>query len=322
MALETFNYIDSLVPDNPVVSDGLVNGDDHMRGIKLTLKNTFPNIKGQVTASQADLNSLVGGATKLSGAGVYFSTNTTDGFLNTIAGDIDVSLQGVIAATFQRTAGVNFFKVNGGIQATGEIKGPGITPIGAAVMWFDDVLPTDGLWAWANGQVIANANTVAPVLLARWGSKYGGNGTTTMGVPNMQEVVPVGKSGMGGATAPNLLASIAAGVKTVVATLMGTDTNTLANANLPAHQHAVYLRDNGHSHQYSGPFRAGWEANGNGAGLTANTSTQTTAGATSNITIGSVNGTANDNLTASVGSGAAVNNVQPSRVVNWIIRLG
>ena len=61
MALETFNYLDSLDPNNPVVSDGIVNGDDHMRGIKFALKNTFPNITGSVIASQADLNSLSGG---------------------------------------------------------------------------------------------------------------------------------------------------------------------------------------------------------------------------------------------------------------------
>jgi hypothetical protein len=46
VALETFNYLDSLVPANPTVSDGVVNGDDHIRGIKLALKNTFPNISG------------------------------------------------------------------------------------------------------------------------------------------------------------------------------------------------------------------------------------------------------------------------------------
>jgi hypothetical protein len=62
VALETFNYLDSLVPANPTVSDGVVNGDDHIRGIKLALKNTFPSISGPVTATQADLNTVAGGA--------------------------------------------------------------------------------------------------------------------------------------------------------------------------------------------------------------------------------------------------------------------
>lgn len=58
MPLETFNYLDSLVPDNPGVNDGVVNGDDHIRGIKLALKNTFPNLNGPVTVSPAVLNAL------------------------------------------------------------------------------------------------------------------------------------------------------------------------------------------------------------------------------------------------------------------------
>lgn len=76
MALETFNYLDSLVPDNPVVSDGLVNGDDHIRGIKLALKNTFPNLTGPVTLTQAILNALNIDSGVKSGALMDFATPT------------------------------------------------------------------------------------------------------------------------------------------------------------------------------------------------------------------------------------------------------
>lgn len=72
MALETFNYLDSLVPTNPVVSDGLVNGDDHIRGIKLALKQTFPNLTGPVNSTQAQIDAiaalLVNGALRANGA--------------------------------------------------------------------------------------------------------------------------------------------------------------------------------------------------------------------------------------------------------------
>lgn len=319
MALETFNYLNSLVAANPVVSDGLVNGDDHIRGIKLTLLNTFPNITGAVTASQADLNTVAGGASKLLSAGTYFSANATDGFQNTLAGDIDVVLQTNLAFTFQRTLGVNTFKANGGIQATGEIKGPGITPIGSAVMWFDDTLPTDGLWVWANGQIVSNANTVAPVLLARWGSRFGGNGTTTMGVPNMQEVVPVGKSGMGGATSPGLLASISSTIRTAISGFFGSDTVTVAQANLPA----VNLP--------STDLTAVTTVNPADvlhSSLTSSFPVSNTGGGTNVLRptdVAALQPTATTSIGGTVplgGLGTALTNLQPSKIVNWIIRIG
>jgi hypothetical protein len=49
-------YIDDLVPTNPATDDAKSQGDDHLRFIKRVLKNTFPNIDGPVTATQAELN--------------------------------------------------------------------------------------------------------------------------------------------------------------------------------------------------------------------------------------------------------------------------
>ena len=56
MALETATYIDGLVPANPLGSDAIAFADDHIRLIKSTIKTTFPNIKGAVTASHENLN--------------------------------------------------------------------------------------------------------------------------------------------------------------------------------------------------------------------------------------------------------------------------
>lgn len=49
MPLETFGYLDSLNANNPAISDGLVNGDDHIRGIKSTLKATFPGVRASAS---------------------------------------------------------------------------------------------------------------------------------------------------------------------------------------------------------------------------------------------------------------------------------
>ncbi len=61
MGLETTTYIDGLVTTNPVgATDGVAAGDDHIRLIKTTLKNTFPNVAGAMTATHANLNVLTG----------------------------------------------------------------------------------------------------------------------------------------------------------------------------------------------------------------------------------------------------------------------
>lgn len=58
MPLETFSYITSLVQSNPIVADAVSQGDDHVRGIKTVLLNTFPNMNSQVSATPAQLNSI------------------------------------------------------------------------------------------------------------------------------------------------------------------------------------------------------------------------------------------------------------------------
>jgi microcystin-dependent protein len=57
MGLETtVNFISDLNPLNPAEGDLAKDGDNHIRLIKVALKQTFPNIAGAVTATQGDLN--------------------------------------------------------------------------------------------------------------------------------------------------------------------------------------------------------------------------------------------------------------------------
>lgn len=69
MGLEVATYISGLNASNPVgVSDPKSQGDDHLRLIKSTLLNTFPNINSVVSATPAELNRLVG-VTGVTGTG-------------------------------------------------------------------------------------------------------------------------------------------------------------------------------------------------------------------------------------------------------------
>lgn len=58
MPLETASYISQLNSANPLGSDPIAAGDDHIRLIKAALKNTFPSVTGPVTVTQDELNSI------------------------------------------------------------------------------------------------------------------------------------------------------------------------------------------------------------------------------------------------------------------------
>lgn len=76
MGLETATYIGQLVPTNPTGTDPKSAGDDHLRLIKQTIQNTFPNINGAVTVTESELNAL--GGIALSGGFVFENDTTLD----------------------------------------------------------------------------------------------------------------------------------------------------------------------------------------------------------------------------------------------------
>jgi hypothetical protein len=67
MPLEDAQFIDQLNPLWPLGTDGLNQSDDQHRVIKQAVQQSFPNIAGEVTATQDDLNTLTGAATLGSG---------------------------------------------------------------------------------------------------------------------------------------------------------------------------------------------------------------------------------------------------------------
>jgi hypothetical protein len=75
MPLETGTYISDLIPTNPDPTDSETYGANHLQLIKATLKTTFPNVKGAVTAAHAELNALVGAIS--TGASIQVVTQPT-----------------------------------------------------------------------------------------------------------------------------------------------------------------------------------------------------------------------------------------------------
>ena len=58
MPIESASIINQLNSSYPAATDGVQEGDDHIRLLKAVIKNTFPNVTGQVTASHTALNQI------------------------------------------------------------------------------------------------------------------------------------------------------------------------------------------------------------------------------------------------------------------------
>ena len=108
MALEVGTHIDDLDQTNPASTDGIGQADDHIRLIKKTLLNTFPNITGPVLSTQDELN-ITDGLTSSTA-----ELNTLDGYTG------DVSDFNKLASVTASASELN--KLDGVTASTSEIN--------------------------------------------------------------------------------------------------------------------------------------------------------------------------------------------------------
>jgi len=159
MPLEIATYISDLVPSNPAASDGLNNADDHMRMIKATLLNTFPNINAAVTITDEQLNAIA-----------------ANGPLR--APDGSIAAPGI---SFASNPGLGIYSSGAGImRTTGQMIGNGLVPIGM-IMDFAGTTAPDG-WIACDGQPAST--TAFANLFAAIGYNWGGSGATFV-LPNL-----------------------------------------------------------------------------------------------------------------------------------------
>ena len=114
MGLESFTYITSLNASNPVTGDNKTEGDDHIRGLKTALLNSFPAITGAVTPTHTQLNALIASPT-MSGPITSGATNSIGGFQ--IARYTDGAVYWSIKP-YDNTSGPDFSIYNFGLAAT------------------------------------------------------------------------------------------------------------------------------------------------------------------------------------------------------------
>lgn len=142
MGLETGTYINSLDSANPASGDSQVQGDDHIRLIKATVKATFPNLTGAVTPTQTELNYV-------------------DGVTSSIQDQID-------AANAARVAGDALMLPKAGGTMTGALVlsgSPSAALEAAPKQYADLMLPKAG--GMMTGQIKAVGDPVADEDLAR-----------------------------------------------------------------------------------------------------------------------------------------------------------
>lgn len=153
-------------------------------------------------------------------------------------------------------------------------------PAGTEAAYHGGTVPPG--WLLMYGQVVAIADY--PRLFSVLGTRYGGDGVATFGIPDSRGRATIGRDDMGGTTA-NRVTTAGSGLDgATLGAVGGGESVTLAEAQMPAHTH-----NNSGGASTSGSF--GYNA-GNGNFVT----------------------------TASKGGGGAHRTVQPSIVANKMIK--
>lgn len=174
--------------------------------------------------------------------------------------------------------------------------GTGTVQSGTVVEYVSATAPSGYLLC--DGTVYAIATY--PTLGALCGSTYGGNGTTTFGVPDLRGRVPVGM-GTGSGLTPRTIGATG-----------GEEGTVLVTANLAAHLHGV--TDPGHVHTIREQVAAG--------GATTALLPTAVGSAASVVTslAGLVESAVTGITTTNTGSGTAHNTMQPFQVLNYIVK--
>ncbi|MGA2750419.1 MAG: tail fiber protein [Verrucomicrobiota bacterium] len=146
-------------------------------------------------------------------------------------------------------------------------------------------------WALCNGQTMPISQNTA--LFSILGTTFGGNGTTTFNLPDLQGRVPVNQ-GTGAGLSSYLLGQTG-----------GTESTTLLIGNMPSHNHLVQCNTGG----------------GNQASPSANLPAVESTGTSLDFSDAGANATMNPAMIQSAGSGTPINNIQPYLCVNFIIAL-
>jgi microcystin-dependent protein len=246
----------------------------------------------------------------LTGTTAQFNTALSDGNFATIAGTETLTNKTLTSPVIN----------------TPTFGSGGLSPVGSVTMWVTGTAPTG--WLMCDGAAVSR--TTYATLFGVIGTTYGaGDTTTTFNVPDLLGRVPMGAGTGTGLTARTLGAEI------------GDESTTLTSSHIPEHLHTINHghADNISADQAGHTHTIGWQADGTNdhdhaldSGSVTRVAGPSDGGASSTGTIPS--GSTDPAITVSGGvtdhtgnsgnygtaSPTAVTAVQPSTVVNFIIK--
>jgi microcystin-dependent protein len=204
-------------------------------------------------------------------------------------------------------AGTPYFALYNNSDAVWYLHGMGSNaygiPLAGGIDFWGSTTPGSA-FAFPIGQAISRTTYAA--LFSLISTTYGvGDGTTTFNLPDKTGRASVMKE----ASATRLTSSYFGGDSTALGAVGGSESHTLTTAQLASHTHANSLTDPGHIHTLQAGSSGGGSIVTQGLGSSA--TIQPINSNTTGITI----------TNASAGSGSAHNNVQPSIVCNYIMRI-
>lgn len=280
---------------------GLGTAQDHTIGD--TVKHMIVGSDLQIVHDHFSDNSLTAGTAHGVSGGVVGRTSTQT-ITNKTINLTDNTLTGT-TAQFNTALSDADFATTALLEAR--------VPVGAVNMWVTGTAPSG--WLLCQGQAVSRSTYSA--LFSVLGTTYGaGDTSTTFNLPDLRGRVP-----MGAGTGRNVADNANLTARTLGTKVSDAETHTLTSAEIPAHSHPNTV---------SGTFAAATHYHGVNSNFTASyflgNGFYYTEGSTV-VANGTTNTGPNDN-TASVsisnanntGGGGAHNNVQPSTVINFIIK--
>ena len=159
-------------------------------------------------------------------------------------------------------------------------------------------------WLFCYGQAVSRTTYAA--LFAAISTTYGsGNGSTTFNLPDLRGRVVAGQDDMGGVSADRLTNQTGGLNGDTLGATGGAETHTLTEAQMPLHGH---------------PFRAAYISQSTASStITGGFMTNTGSASTEAAYTGTPSNTQGQQI-GGAGGGAAHNNVQPTIIMNYIIK--
>lgn len=270
--------------------DGLVAAaSDLNKLVGLTSTSAELNKLSGTTAVTSDLNKLASVTASASELNKLAGATATTSEINKLSGLTATTseLNKLAGATVTTTEINHLSGVTSNIQT--QINSFATFPAGSVIPFAGSVAPAG--WLLCQGQAVSRVTYAT--LFAAIGTDFGaGNGSTTFNIPDARGRVIAGKDDMGGVAANRLTGTSGGVTGTTLGATGGTETHVLVTNEIPAHSHVItYDRE---SPEGGSGDNAAWNLRPSGGAYSGTTTT--------------------------VGGGAAHNNVQPTIVMNYIIK--